>query len=389
MSVLITDAGTKHSLAAIRSLGKKNINIGAIETNKLNAGFFSKYIKKRFVCSYSKDKLFVKYLTKILKKHRYDVFLPIIDTSCGIASKYKIQLEKYTKVPVVDYESMSIALDKKKTLMLAKENDIPIPKTFYPKKISEVKINAKKISYPVVIKTPSGAGSGGVIYVNSEKELISTYPRMVNDINNLPMIQEYVVGKGQGFFALFKNGKPRAIFMHERVREYPITGGPSTMAKSIYSEQLKNEGLKILRALNWHGVAMVEFKLDSRDNKPKLMEVNPKFWGSLDLAIASGVDFPYLAYKMALDGDVKPVMEYKHDINFRWIFPGELLYLLSTKNKLQAFKDFIKFDKNTRCDIDLTDPIPNIFEMILTMHMFISLSLQRKLKYPCGVAKVR
>lgn len=87
--------------------------------------------------------------------------------------------------------------------------------------------------------------------------------------------------------------------MHKRIRELYTMGGPSTCAISVYDPKLLDYGLKILGALNWHGIAMVEFKKDSKDGTFKLMEINPKFWGSLDLAIASGIDFPYLLYKMA------------------------------------------------------------------------------------------
>jgi predicted ATP-grasp superfamily ATP-dependent carboligase len=78
--------------------------------------------------------------------------------------------------------------------------------------------------------------------------------------------------------------------MHRRIREYPITGGASTAAESFYDPALRDLRLTLLRALNWHGVAMVEFKKDQRDGTHKL--INAKFWGSLDLAIAAGVDFP-------------------------------------------------------------------------------------------------
>lgn len=67
--------------------------------------------------------------------------------------------------------------------------------------------------------------------------------------------------------------------MHKRMREYPITGGSSTAAESMYDPELRDLGLTLLKALDWHGVAMVEFKKDSRDGKYKLMEINPKFWG--------------------------------------------------------------------------------------------------------------
>jgi len=73
--------------------------------------------------------------------------------------------------------------------------------------------------------------------------------------------------------------------MHHRLREDPPTGGQSTAARAYFSEQLKEYGLRLLQALRWHGAAMVEFKLDSRSGQFVLMEINGKFWGSLELAL--------------------------------------------------------------------------------------------------------
>ena len=94
--------------------------------------------------------------------------------------------------------------------------------------------------------------------------------------------------------------------MHRRIRERLVMGGPSTCAESVYDSKLLDYGLRVLKNLKWHGVAMVEFKKDSIDGEFKLMEINPKFWGSLDLAIASGVDFPYLLYNMTIRWRYKP-----------------------------------------------------------------------------------
>jgi predicted ATP-grasp superfamily ATP-dependent carboligase len=88
-------------------------------------------------------------------------------------------------------------------------------------------------------------------------------------------------------------------------------------------------GTRLLKALGWYGIAMVEFKFDPRDNIPKLMEINPRFWGSLSLPIASGVDFPYLLCKMAIDGDIDIPPVYKSGIKSRWLFYGDIKYLIA------------------------------------------------------------
>ncbi len=100
--------------------------------------------------------------------------------------------------------------------------------------------------------------------------------------------------------------EPKASFTYRRLREYPIAGGPSTLRESIWNPALQERAEHLLASLGWIGVAMVEFKVDPRDGEPKLLEVNPRFWGSLHHAIVCGVDFPFLLYRLAMDGDVDP-----------------------------------------------------------------------------------
>lgn len=86
---------------------------------------------------------------------------------------------------------------------------------------------------------------------------------------------------------------------------------------------------KLLAAVDWQGVAMVEFKRDVRDGKAKLMEINGRFWGSLQLAIASGIDFPVLYLKWLLQGEQNESLKdnYKIGLQMKWLL-GTLDHLL-------------------------------------------------------------
>jgi predicted ATP-grasp superfamily ATP-dependent carboligase len=162
----------------------------------------------------------------------------------------------------------------------------------------------------------------------------------------MPLVQEYIPGDGYGVEVLLNRGEPRALFMHRRLREYPISGGASTLRESVYHEEMKDAALRLMRHLQWHGVAMVEFKLDQRDGLPKLMEVNGRFWGSLPLSIAAGVDFPGLLHEMVTKGDVAPAFDYRLGVKSRWLIPGDMLWFAasfrSRKDKLRVFREFFR-----------------------------------------------
>ncbi len=384
MKVLVTDAGSKHSLAAIRSLGKKGIEVIAASERKHNMSFFSRYCKKHYIYSaYSNELAFINDILKIIEKEKCDVFLPIGFKSCKLASKYKRELVGHVKIAVADYEYMQIAMDKNKTNEFAEKNGIQIPKTIYSKSTDDLEKVSKELRYPVVIKAPEESGS--VKYANNEYELKKLYKKVCQENEKqiiegkYPQVQEYIPGEGYGFFALFNNGEPKAIFAHKRLHEYPKTGGPSTMAKSVCDQELKETGLKLLKALNWHGVAMVEFKKDERNGNLKLIEINPKFWGSLDLSIASGVDFPYLTCKMCMEGDIEPVLKYRENLIFRWIFP-DFMHAITSNSLKEFLMNFL--NRKIKDDLDIYDIKPNMFQFFKLIYD-ISSNI-RQLRYPHG-----
>jgi predicted ATP-grasp superfamily ATP-dependent carboligase len=370
MNVLITDANKRVALYALRSLGKRGIDVTAaeIETIQQPIGFYSKYCRNKILTPQHKDDKYAKVLLELSRK--FDVLIPISTESLIPISKHIDEFNAITKVPIPRYESLEIAVDKKKTLEFAQQNGLSIPQTFSPRDEEELRVLSKELNYPSVIKIREGSGAKGVLYANSPSDLIYKYKSLQN-VDEYPLIQEYIKGSGYGVFALFnRNSKPRAVFVHRRIREYPISGGASTFCESVKDTEILNCGLKLLEKLKWYGLAMVEFKMDANDNKPKLMEINPRFWGSMPLAIASGVDFPYLLYKMAIDGDIKSSTSYKTGVRTRFLFADLLAcyqYFKKRQDKGHAIWDTLQpfFDKNVNEGLlTLDDPVPGLRQLL-------------------------
>jgi len=101
---------------------------------------------------------------------------------------------------------------------------------------------------------------------------------------------------------------------------------------------------RILENLAWRGVAMVEWKQDPKTGEHRLLEINPRFWGSLDLAIRAGVDFPTL-YARAAAGKLPPGEwpAYRAGVVCRWMVPGEILrYLGERRLDRESLREFLK-----------------------------------------------
>jgi len=388
----VTDGDALHSLPIVRSLGSKGMKLTvSSQRSVFSLSFYSRFCKKRLVYPDpdKKKEQFIHFLLDELRNTDYDILLPVRSTVTPLVAEYKEKINQYANLVIPSRESMEIANNKEKTFRFAEKIGIPIPKTFYPQNMDEVDQAVKGLSFPVVVKASYGAGSRGVFYIDTAEKLFVFFGKYFStdgDKAGRTMVQELIRGPGCGFFSIFDKGEPKAIFMHKRIREYPITGGPSTVAESYYHPRLKELGLKILRELNWDGVAMVEFKQDQKDNEFKLMEINPKFWGSLNLAIASGVDFPYLYCLQSMGERYEPVFEYKEGVKFRWLFPGDFMCLLAHYGFLKDFyKDF--FDKRVHYDISLADIKPNILEIFLVAGYLIQ--NKGKIRYPQGKLLVR
>lgn len=367
MRVFVTDSDARQVLAIIRSLGKKGIKVTAGDHKKLSIGFFSKYCDEKILypSPLKSPALFKKSLLKYIANNKVDVLFPVSSPALYTVSSSLDIFSQYTSVPIPSYDIVMKAVDKALTVKIAEA--VPCPKTYMPKKISEVSALAKKVDYPIVVKPRISSGSRGLKYAANPAELRYHFETTAKKYGS-PLVQEYIPGNEiYGVSALLnKNSKPRAVFVHKRIRQFPITGGPSTYRVSVSKPSLAKLGLKLLEEMKWYGVAMVEFKVDIRDGRPKLIEVNPRFVGSLNLAIAAGVDFPYLLYKMAVEGDVHPILNYKLGVKARYLLFGDVLHLMASPSRLRLLPEFMNFyERDLSYDIlNSDDFLPAVIRLL-------------------------
>lgn len=298
--------------------------------------------------------------------------MPVDQHTFYLFAKHREELEKWSRIPVPDLHVFMQCLDKAKTFQAASAVGVPCPATYVARTREEMANVAHRASFPLVIKPRIGSGSRGVTYVRDSDLLLREWERIHRE-QPYPLVQEYIPpgGDALGVSVIF-NGKaePRGVFVHKRLREYPATGGPSTLRESVSRPDAVDSAIRLLRSIHWFGVAMVEFKVDPRDGVPKLMEVNPKLWGSISLAIASGVDFPALLYKLAVDGDVGPVPGYRLGVRARFLL-ADTLHFLTNPKRFSMQPGFFRFGaKETYGDIWSGDDVwPGLgFWLVLLGH---------------------
>jgi predicted ATP-grasp superfamily ATP-dependent carboligase len=362
--VLVTDGHFRKSLAVVRSLGRKGIPVAVGERTFLNTSFFSKYCTRRLVypSPQQSPNQFIEFLLKEIKKKQYDCLFPMEEGTLLLLAKYHSQISEYTYLLIPDLKKIEFVRDKGNLMRFAESHGFPVPKTWYSPPLSPSPAMGGGMGEGVVIKPRISSGSFGIVYVKKREDLISSYQN-VHERYPFPLIQEWIPDGGGvfGLSALFDEASSvKAAFVHKKLRMYPVQGGPSTLAEGVEHPQIMELGLSLLKSLNWVGVGMVEFKVDPRDGIPKLMEVNPRFWGSLQLAIVSGVDFPFLILKMARKECFDPVLRYAVGKRFRWLLLGDILHFLKHPQRFDLHPSFFNFfDPNTSYDIfSKDDPLP-------------------------------
>ncbi|MBN1222110.1 MAG: ATP-grasp domain-containing protein, partial [Candidatus Aminicenantes bacterium] len=252
--------------------------------------------------------------------------------------------------------------------------DIPAPLTFRPRSYDEALALRDRLPYPVLLKPRGEAGGRGIRCAHNPKELESALSQQ----KPIPLIQEYIEGDDLVLNVLCLHGEPLAVSAYRVLRKYPLPFGPPIACRTIKDDALEHLGIKFLRKLRYHGFANLDFRMDRRDGQPKLLEFNPRLSETVEISVRSGVNFPLMLYKLALGEQVAPCFAYDVGLEFRWLLYGEILHLMSTRDKGKTIRNLLK-TRRFSTNVSLRDPLPHLVEgAIIVVRGFSGLLGHRK-----------
>jgi predicted ATP-grasp superfamily ATP-dependent carboligase len=368
-TVLLTDGIQRKTLSVVRSLGRKGIQTVVGEKDSFSPAGCSRFCHQSFKYPDPETSRtdFFQTLLKQIDLTDCNVIFPMDDTTLSFIVTYRKELERKCLIPLPDDKSILIASDKYETFLLAKSSNVDCPFSFMPSSIKELKKLSNQLQYPIVIKPRKSSGSRGIRVARSKDDLLHLY-KEVHSSYPFPMIQEYIPqGERYDVCLLYdRNHKIKCSFIQKEIRHFPIEMGPSTVQESVVFPELLNCTKRLLEKLNWVGVVEVEFMIDARSGIPKLMEINPRFWNSLELAIQCGVDFPHYLLKVAQNESFEGVFHYDIGKRTRWLIPGDILHFIANKNRLHMNPPFLAHKKNQLIDDSflLMDPLPTIANLL-------------------------
>jgi protein-tyrosine-phosphatase/predicted ATP-grasp superfamily ATP-dependent carboligase len=239
-------------------------------------------------------------MLRLVDSELYDMLVPTTDEALAAVCRIYDDLAGRVYPGCPSPTTVRKALDKTVTLRIARECGLRVPLEYRFGSVEDLRRKRDDIVFPLVAKAANRETdvTTQVRYLHTFKELETLY--LENGLGRDHLLQEYCAGDGVGIEVLMWNGRAQVAFQHRRRREYPPSGGVSVLAEAQTPDPgLLGQSIRLLNALSWQGVAMVEFKVDSANGRCWLMEVNGRYWGSLPLALNVGVPFPYCEWILA------------------------------------------------------------------------------------------
>jgi len=335
--VLVPDAHAMGSIAAIRSLGRAGYPVHASASHPAALGLRSRYARVSTVAPDPTDPGFVAWLGRYVRAHAIEAIIP----SEALLLAVKPVFSEFARLfPCSDDPSVLYAglgkCDVFRALSSAVDADVArhLPPTILVDLGDDLPARDEldKLGPPFYLKVDGSharsTGSGAVHRVSTVDAALQRLGELRPHFTQA-LVQGHAPGRGVGAFFLLWNGEPLAEFMHVRLHEVPHAGGVSSLRESWWHQPIRDDALRKLRALRWHGVAMMEYRWDPTTDDFHFIEMNGRFWGSLHLALYAGVDFPRLLLDAFHGRRPAHVESFPLGVRCRWTFPKEVQYVWS------------------------------------------------------------
>jgi len=338
---IVTFSRGWQTLVAIRSLGRRGVEVIAGDQYSMTPGSLSKYVtgKFKYPDPATDPEGFLDQLEQVVIENKPSdsrpyVLLPIHKESYLIA-EHRARFEPHISLALPDIAQTMRVHNKGTLAAYAQETGLPMPRTWIPKTVDEFHAQLDEMAVPSFVKIRESSSGVGIDRVDTREALEKMFLGFVKEFNlapgDLPIVQALVPGEDYCVTTLFNRGKMEACMTYRNLRIFPAKTGPGAMRETVEAPAMEAVAAEVLGPLDWHGVAELDFRWDGNaDSPPKLIEVNPRFWGGLIQAVESGWDYPWLTYQLAATGQVDLDTERRTDVKTE----VPLLAFLSTLNEM-------------------------------------------------------
>jgi D-aspartate ligase len=301
--------GDHRGLGIARSLGRRGIPVWVLMEQGESLARASRYVQRALPFPDGDEEKQRDYLLELADRHRLDnwVLFPTRDDTAALLGRHGDQLAERFRLTSPRWDVMRWAYDKRLTDGLAQNARVDYPWTSYPRDGSDVA--AIDCSFPVILKPAVKAELNRFTHdkawqADDRRTLLARYDEACALVDpELIMVQELIPGGGEAqfsFAALCADGSPLASVVARRTRQYPVDfGHSSSFVETVEEPSIEQLARRLLAVLAYTGLVEIEFKHDARTGVHKLLDINPRVWTWHTLGGRAGVDFPYLAWRLA------------------------------------------------------------------------------------------
>src|SRR6266436_6587178 len=368
--------GNLNGLTIARSLGRRGVPVWVATTPNIKLASFSRYTLRTLPWPDGEYAAQVEYLLGVAERYRLDqwVLFPTSDETAALLSKFHTALSRRFRVSTPPWDVLRWAYDKRFTYQLAAEQQVDYPSTIYPS--TETDLVAASCTFPAILKPATHSSVNRFTAdkawpVANRNELLARY-RQARELipADLILVQELIPGGGESQFsyaALCCDGQPIASLTARRTRQYPIDFGySSSFVETLDVPEIEEPARRLLAAIRYTGLVEVEYKLDARNGRYKLLDINPRLWTWSPLGGRADVDFPYLLWQMMVG---RPVAEKIGRTGVRWVrmstdVPAAIHEMLRGRLSLGAYL------RSLRSPVEFAlmaadDPLPGLLDLPL------------------------
>jgi predicted ATP-grasp superfamily ATP-dependent carboligase len=262
---------------------------------------------------------------RMLDEHPARLLLPAYDGTIQALRLRRHEIEQRTALPLASEAALDIAISKSRTLAIGAELGLNVPRSIAIVDQRDLAPALEHVGLPAVLKPLESwverEGKGVRLSPNVVRSVDEAQDEFehVLELGGRALIQPFLPGKREAVTVLYADGRVWARMAQRSYREWPVLGGASVLCETIPPLQdITSDAERLVRAIDLEGCSMVEFRRD-HEGRPVLMEVNPRMGGSLALAIAAGVNFPWLLYDWKVNGRLSRVGDYRVGRRLRWL----------------------------------------------------------------------
>lgn len=356
LNVLIPDGDSTWSMAVIHCIMQVEIySLFVLSNSKHTAAKYSKYTQYYKYHNRSSKALWLDTIIKEVELNDIDIIVPIAEDEISFFIENRSKISDHTTViPLPELSSFATASDKNALSEFCEIHKLPHPKSRLFSSNFKAESHSIDIDFPILIKPLDQKGGDGILKINDYTDFI----KQIDSKNGDTFIQEYISGYDIDCSVLCSEGE----ILYYTIQKGNLKGH-NDFAPQLGFELFENNTVRdvvktIMSKLNWSGIAHLDLRYDEVSKRYFVIEINPRFWGSIGASLNAGVNFPHLAIQLALHNRID-------EVHFK---PTNYMRLKGVIKSIRRQPGLILKRKylleHTEVNLFIKDPLPTMYRFV-------------------------